>query len=384
MEQVLTNQQENSENGLLSWVEDQPELSQKRLLKKRGKICSNACNKCKRDKKKCDGDSETKKACTNCTDRKRECKYSNVRRKPRANIQNIQQLISRMEIIEEELQNLIEEITLIKQIKNVFFKMINPSTTDEQVIELRKMLIEELKKDPENQEFFEDKICIESPTSSLLRYDSNEDFSSESMSPQIEFPESFTFNFNDLTAISEVSKSENDSVHLDCDYFQAEKQTEAEKQPKETTCYKTEDTFDERKRKFEKQANKDSKKQRKNAKGTTSKQTGNFPGISVIYPTPKGYETHKFVASENTQYKSSPSPNYHLGLMTVNNNNLNVDSPNLQATTSTADSFGQQTSANIEQNSFINQFVIQQFLLSNNMTTDICHPDEGAFNTMPR
>ncbi|CAG8696837.1 9355_t:CDS:1, partial [Scutellospora calospora] len=168
---VLTNQQESSEeNGLLSWVEDQSELSQKRLLKKRGKICSNACNKCKRDKKKCDGDFETKKACTNCIDRKRECKFSNVRRKPRTNVQNvqnIQQLISRMEIIEKELKNLIEEISLIKQIKNIFFKIINPSTTNEQVIELRKRLFEELSKESENQQYFEDNdnISTESPTS---------------------------------------------------------------------------------------------------------------------------------------------------------------------------------------------------------------------------
>ncbi|CAG8771139.1 10212_t:CDS:1, partial [Dentiscutata heterogama] len=152
---VLTSQLESSEeNGLLSWVEDQSELSQKRLLRKRGKICSNAC-------KKCDGDSETKKACTNCIDRKRECRFSNVRRKPKPNVQNIEQLISRMEIIENELKKLIEEISLIKHIKNIFFQMINPSMTNEQVIELRKRLIEELKKEPENQELFEDNISIE-------------------------------------------------------------------------------------------------------------------------------------------------------------------------------------------------------------------------------
>ncbi|CAG8759020.1 16194_t:CDS:1, partial [Racocetra persica] len=234
MEQVLTNQQESSENGILSWVEDQSELSQKKLLKKRGKICSNACNKCKRDKKKCDGDSETKKACTNCIDRKRECKFSSIRRKPRANIQNVQQLINRMEIIEEELKKLIEEISFIKHIKNIFFKMINPSTTNEQVMELRKRLIEELTKEPENQEFFENKISIESPSSSLPRFNSFEDLSSESMSSQIKFPDSLSFNFNDLMENKELLKSENDTALLDGEYFQAERQSEEEKQAKET------------------------------------------------------------------------------------------------------------------------------------------------------
>ncbi|CAG8638950.1 4684_t:CDS:1, partial [Scutellospora calospora] len=126
---------------------------------------------------------------------------------------------------------------------------------------------------------------------------------------------------------------------------------------------------DEKKRKLEKQAIKDSKKQRKNTKGTSNKQSGNFPGISVIYPTPKGYETHKFVANENTQYRPSPSPIFHLGMMSVNNNDLNDNSPNMQApTSSTIDSFGLQPSTDIEQNGLINQFDVQQFIFSNNMT----------------
>ncbi|CAG8703355.1 25823_t:CDS:1 [Gigaspora margarita] len=386
MEQVLTNQLESSEeNGLLSWVEDQSELSQKRLLRKRGKICPNACNKCKRDKKRCDGDSEKKKACTNCIDRKKECKFSNVRRKPKPNVQNIQQLISRMEIIEKELNKLIEEISLIKHIKNIFFQMINPSITNEQVIELREKLIEELKKDPENQEFFDDNINNETSSSTFPRFDSYEDLSSESiMSPQLES----LVNFNDLTPVTEYSTGENGSTILDCDdYFQQEKQSEEKEQVKETDYSKTEKTSDG-KRKSEKQMIKVSKKQRKNTKGTTTKQSGNFPGISVIYPTPKGYETHKFVANENTQYKPSPSPIYHLGMMAVDNslngNNSNSNNSNLQATTSTIDSFDPQTSTNIEQNNFINQFVIQQFLFPNNITTDDCNQEEGTFNTMSR
>ncbi|RIB15326.1 hypothetical protein C2G38_2093497 [Gigaspora rosea] len=383
MEQVLTNQLESSEeNGLLSWVEDQSELSQKRLLRKRGKICPNACNKCKRDKKKCDGDFENKKACTNCTDRKKECKFSNVRRKPKTNVQNIQELISRMEMIEKELNKLIEEISLIKHIKNIFFQMINPSITNEQVIELRKRLIEELKKDPENQEFFDDNINIETSSSTLPHFDSYEDLSSESItSPQLES----LVNFNDLTPVTEYSTGENASTILDYDYFQQEKQSEEKEQVKETDYSKTEKTSDG-KRKSEKQMIKVSKKQRKNTKGTTTKQSGNFPGISVIYPTPKGYETHKFVASENTQYKPSPSPNFHLGMMAVDNNlntnSSNSNNSNLQATTSTIDSFDPQTSTNIE-NNFINQFVIQQFLFQN-ITTDDCNQEEGNFNTMPR
>ncbi|CAG8553716.1 28494_t:CDS:1 [Dentiscutata erythropus] len=381
MEQILTNQLESSEeNGLLSWVEDQSELSQKRLLRKRGKICSNACNKCKIDKKKCDGDSETKKACTNCIDRKRECKFSNVRRKLKTNVQNIEQLISRMEIIEKELKKLIEEISLIKHIKDIFFQMINPSMTNEQVIELRKRLVEELKKEPENQELFEDNISIETSSSSLPRLDSYEDLSSESItSPQLESSDRLSLNFNDLTAATEYSTNENVSTLLNNDYFQQEKQSEERKQ---TIYSKTERTSDERKRKSDKQPIKNSKKQRKNVKGTTTKQSGNLPGISVIYPTPKGYETHKFVASENTQYRPSPSPMFHLGLMAVNN--LNGNNPDLQTATSTADSFGLQTSTNIEQHNYINQFVIQQYLFSNDITTDDCNQEENTFNAMPR
>src|ERR1044072_576195 len=54
--------------------------------KKRGKISPNACVKCKRDKKKCDGNYATQSSCTYCIGHHEKCVYPEPgRRRSRSN-----------------------------------------------------------------------------------------------------------------------------------------------------------------------------------------------------------------------------------------------------------------------------------------------------------
>src|SRR4051794_21392805 len=50
-------------------------MSSKQITKKRGKINVVAFNKCKRDKKKCDGSYLKQKPCKHCRDRNECCEY---------------------------------------------------------------------------------------------------------------------------------------------------------------------------------------------------------------------------------------------------------------------------------------------------------------------
>ncbi|CAG8437657.1 9041_t:CDS:2 [Rhizophagus irregularis] len=131
-----------------SW-EDQsaPEISSRPQKKKRGKISSNACNKCKRDKKKCDGNYAIQSSCTYCLDHNEKCTYPEPgRRRPKNN----------PDLIENNLQDESIENTLISltrffsnlshanQVNNIFkdqfFQLfVHPTTSIEQSLLLRKL-----------------------------------------------------------------------------------------------------------------------------------------------------------------------------------------------------------------------------------------------------
>src|SRR5207248_3112117 len=55
-------------------------MSSKQSTRKRGRINVVACNKCKRDKKKCDGSYLTQKPCKYCRDRNEYCEYTEPNR----------------------------------------------------------------------------------------------------------------------------------------------------------------------------------------------------------------------------------------------------------------------------------------------------------------
>ncbi|GBC03137.1 hypothetical protein RclHR1_00050045 [Rhizophagus clarus] len=131
-----------------SW-EDQSatEVSPRPQKKKRGKISSNACNKCKRDKKKCDGDYAIQSSCTYCRDHNEKCTYPEPgRRRPKNNPDLIENNL-REGNIENTLISLTRFFTNLShanQINNIFkdqfFQLfVHPSTTIEQLLLLRKL-----------------------------------------------------------------------------------------------------------------------------------------------------------------------------------------------------------------------------------------------------
>ncbi|CAI2161426.1 7631_t:CDS:1 [Funneliformis geosporum] len=128
--------------------------------KKRGKISQNACNKCKRDKKKCDGNYAILSSCTYCLDHNEKCTYPEPgRRRPRINTDLIDNQ-SRGEYIENTLVNLTRffaNLSNLNQVSNMlkdhlFQLFVHPLTTIEQFLLLRR-LWNEMNDNPNDNRF---------------------------------------------------------------------------------------------------------------------------------------------------------------------------------------------------------------------------------------
>ncbi|CAI2183979.1 6176_t:CDS:1 [Funneliformis geosporum] len=161
----------------------------KKPAKKRGRINVNACHRCRRDKKKCDGNHSTKEPCKYCRHHKVECTYPEPGRKrvkliqPNVEDKNIKEikkikkldirkssmdeLCERMIKVEENLVDMTEllanvrhsaslDVTEITQ--QLFFRLLTKeSTTIEQTILLRRLwsLIEKIMNCPtSNEDYF--------------------------------------------------------------------------------------------------------------------------------------------------------------------------------------------------------------------------------------
>ncbi|CAG8599052.1 12235_t:CDS:1 [Funneliformis caledonium] len=138
--------------------------------KKRGRINVNACHRCRRDKKKCDGNYSTKEPCRYCRHHKTECTYPEPGRKRVKIIQpnvedekvketkkmkkedirksSMNELYERMIKVEENLVDMTELLVNVRQstpdiseiIQQLFFRLLaKESTTNEQTIILRRL-----------------------------------------------------------------------------------------------------------------------------------------------------------------------------------------------------------------------------------------------------
>ncbi|CAG8623127.1 10984_t:CDS:1 [Gigaspora margarita] len=259
--------------------------------------------------------------------------HENENLKAVVDLHTLKQLLDRFELAEKELKRLIDEFTFPNIInkfeKFIISEMINPETTNEQIIEMRK-IYHELKNNNQDHSKILENLC----DPSVL------DFSMmESVSTQNEKQSDVDDNINN---------------------------------PKNKSC--------ERRRKSEKLKIKNSSTN--NRRRTIKK---NHPGLIKIYPKSKKgcYETEKFDSKENIWNHSPSSSVIHCELMTSNNNEaLSFNSPNLQVTTSAIESFPQ-TFMNIgfssENNYFLDtsyQNYVQQLLVSDDSTIDISHYED--------
>ncbi|RIA85406.1 hypothetical protein C1645_830842 [Glomus cerebriforme] len=153
-------------------------MSSKQIIRKRGRINVVACNKCKRDKKKCDGSYLTQKPCKYCRDRNEYCEYTEPNRlrlnKSHDDIgDNV--VISESPNINDEIMNetfsnkhhddnnnnLSQQQQQQQQDTNLnksdFFQLlIDPSYTNEQTIILKR-LVNEIMKNPQDSKFIGNK-----------------------------------------------------------------------------------------------------------------------------------------------------------------------------------------------------------------------------------
>ncbi|GBC01275.1 hypothetical protein RclHR1_04120005 [Rhizophagus clarus] len=167
---------EHSNNSSSDNKQAQPNnkvISAKKTAKKRGRINVNACYRCRRDKKKCDGNYSTKESCKYCRHHKVECSYPEPGRKRMKIAQPQVEDISKIKVketkklkksaikkdpikdindriirVEENLSDVTELLTNnvpyypnIKEItKQLFFRLFfDESTTMEQMLLLRKL-----------------------------------------------------------------------------------------------------------------------------------------------------------------------------------------------------------------------------------------------------
>lgn len=124
-------------------------MSSKQITKKRGVV---ACNKCKRDKKKCDGSYLTQKPCKNCRDRNEHCEYIEPSRLKTNEMINI----SSSNI---EDNNQYQDFPLRQNLdkSDIFLQLLtDPSTTNEQMVILKR-LYNEIIRNPENPNFIGNK-----------------------------------------------------------------------------------------------------------------------------------------------------------------------------------------------------------------------------------
>ncbi|GBB85834.1 hypothetical protein RclHR1_12290003 [Rhizophagus clarus] len=142
-------------------------MSSKQITKKRGKINVVACNKCKRDKKRCDGSYLTQKPCKHCRDRNEFCEYTEPNRLKVNRIQGdtedneILTVSSNItDIMNENLTNQYQDFPLRQDLVNnelhksaIFLQLLtDPSTTNEQM-NILKRLYNEIIRNPENPNF---------------------------------------------------------------------------------------------------------------------------------------------------------------------------------------------------------------------------------------
>ncbi|CAG8521296.1 4650_t:CDS:1 [Dentiscutata heterogama] len=249
----------------------------------------------------------------------------------------LKQLLDRFELAEKELRRLITEISFPKNInefeKFIFSEIINPETTNEQIIEMRK-LYHELKKSDQDHSKILENIC----DSDVLEFSTTKSSSTQ----------------------HEKQSDANDNTRIN--------------NPENKSCVK--------KKKSEKLKIKNSSNIRNPSNTRKRNSKKNFlPGIIKIYPRKKGcYETEKFDSNENILHHSPSSSVFHCELMTANNNVLSFSSPNLQVTTSTIEP---QPFMNIDFSSENNYFIdtnqqdyVQQFFFSDNSTINISHHED--------
>ncbi|CAI2169690.1 8808_t:CDS:2 [Funneliformis geosporum] len=139
-------------------------MSTKHITRKRGRINVVACNKCKRDKKKCDGSYLTQKPCRYCRDRNEFCEYTEPTRLRVTRIQGDNDeglvssdvgevIINECEIISNQRQNdpLQHKMVDNESCKSdLFFQLFtDPDTTTEQM-NILKRLYNEIMRNPED------------------------------------------------------------------------------------------------------------------------------------------------------------------------------------------------------------------------------------------
>src|SRR5581483_3426192 len=78
----------------------------KKTAKKRGRINVNACYRCRRDKKKCDGNYSTKESCKYCRHHKVECTYPEPGRR-------------RVKVVQPNVEDIKPKVKETKRIKKV-------------------------------------------------------------------------------------------------------------------------------------------------------------------------------------------------------------------------------------------------------------------------
>jgi hypothetical protein len=143
-------------------------MSSKQITKRRGRINVVACNKCKRDKKKCDGSYLTQKPCKHCRDRNECCEYTEPIRLKANKIQGdtedneILTVSSNLDDIMNDNQYQ-QDFPLQQDLVNndlhksdIFQLLTDPSTTNEQMIILKR-LYNEIIRNPENPNFIGNK-----------------------------------------------------------------------------------------------------------------------------------------------------------------------------------------------------------------------------------
>ncbi|RIB04922.1 hypothetical protein C2G38_2119617 [Gigaspora rosea] len=248
--------------------------------------------------------------------------YENENSKAVVDLNTLKQLLDRFELAEKELKRLIDEFTFPNIINKfeqfIISEMINPETTNEQIIEMRK-IYHELKKNNQDQSKILDNLC----DPSVLDFSMTENVSTQ----------------------NEKQSDVDDNIN----------------NPKNKSC--------ERKKRSEKLKIKNSSTN--NRKRTIKK---NPPGLIKIYPKSKKgcYETEKFDSKENI-WNLSPSSN---------NDVLSFNSPNLQVTTSAIENLPQtfmNFGFSSENNYFLDtnhQNYVQQLFISDASTINISHCED--------
>jgi hypothetical protein len=153
-------------------------MSSKQSTRKRGRINVVACNKCKRDKKRCDGSYLTQKPCKYCRDRNESCEYTEPNRLKTNRIQgdagdgevivssNIDDIVNECENPSNQRQDgPLQQKSIDNDLhkSDLFLQLLtDPSTTSEQMIILKR-LYNEVIRNPDHPKFNgnkRDELCM--------------------------------------------------------------------------------------------------------------------------------------------------------------------------------------------------------------------------------